>query len=217
MQASQIYEKYKIMPQLQTHMLRVASVASLICDNFSKQLDKNLVITVSLIHDIGSMSKINIGLFPEYAKEKGFSYWEKVQSEFVRKYGKDDHKAAMKICKELKVSSKVKDLMKYSGFKHTKEILRSNSLETKIFKYADMRVSPYGIVTLNERLEEAKNRYLTTQKGIYTQEQFRKFIPLWSTIEEQIFYLAKIKPSDINERKIMPQMLRLRNFNIEIK
>ena len=40
MKISEIYEKYKIMPNLQEHMLRVAGVASIICDNFSKKIEK---------------------------------------------------------------------------------------------------------------------------------------------------------------------------------
>lgn len=202
------------MPQLQTHMLRVAGVATVICDNFNQPINKDLVITTCLLHDIGSMSKFNIGLFPEHAKEKGISYWERVQNEFIQKYGKDDHKAAMKICEELHVGSKVKSLMKLSGFKHTRKILRSNSLETKIFKYSDMRVSPFGVMSLKERLEEAKKRYLTIQTGIYTKKQMQNFIPLWSTIEEHIFYMCKIKPDEITERKVLPQMLKLENFDI---
>ena len=35
-----IYDEYKIMPNLQEHMLRVAAVASLICDNFDEVLPK---------------------------------------------------------------------------------------------------------------------------------------------------------------------------------
>jgi hypothetical protein len=205
------------MPQLQTHMLRVAAVASVICDNFNKPLDKNLTVTTCLVHDIGSTSKINIGLFPEYAKEKGVTYWKNIQNDFIKKYGKDDHKAAMKICKELRLKPEITKMMKLSGFKHTIKIHKSNSLETKIFKYADMRVSPYGVLSLKERLEEARKRYLTVQTGIYTPKQFQKLIPIWSTIEEQIFYLCKIKPDDITERKVMPQMLKLKNFDIRTR
>ena len=89
--------------------------------------------------------------------------------------------------------------------------------ETKIFKYSDMRVSPFGITSLNERLEEAKKRYLTVQKGIYTERQMQELIPLWTTIEEQIFYKCKIKPKEITERKVFPLILKLEKFDIKTK
>src|SRR3990167_10183885 len=38
MSVATIYKKYKIIPRLQEHMLRVAAVAPLICDNFSEQI-----------------------------------------------------------------------------------------------------------------------------------------------------------------------------------
>ena len=57
-----------------------------------------------------------------------------------------------------------------------------------------MRVSPKGITSLQDRLEEAKKRYLQKQKGVYKKEQFEKFIPMWMDIEKQIFTHCKKPP-----------------------
>ncbi len=50
-----IYKKYKIMPQLQEHMFRVAAVALLICENFEDSLPKEDIVTACLLHDMGKI------------------------------------------------------------------------------------------------------------------------------------------------------------------
>jgi hypothetical protein len=39
-----IYEEYKIMSVLSRHMLRVAAVASMICDNLTEPVNKKLLL-----------------------------------------------------------------------------------------------------------------------------------------------------------------------------
>jgi len=82
MKVSEIYEKYKIMPQLQTHMLRVAGVASTIVENFEGKIDRKTIITTALLHDLGNMAKIKLDAFPEFAQPRGIDYWQKVLKEF---------------------------------------------------------------------------------------------------------------------------------------
>ena len=61
---SEIYAEYKIMPNLQMHMYRVAAVASLIYDNFNEPLNKEEIITACLLHDMGNIitNLVNKGL-----------------------------------------------------------------------------------------------------------------------------------------------------------
>ena len=55
----EIYEKYYIPEQLQLHMLRVAACSKLITDNWEgKEIDKEAIIRVSLLHDMGNIIKI---------------------------------------------------------------------------------------------------------------------------------------------------------------
>ncbi len=60
---SEIYEEYKIMPNLREHQLRVAAVAAQICDNFNKPLNKKEIITACLLHDMGNIIKFKLELF----------------------------------------------------------------------------------------------------------------------------------------------------------
>ena len=215
MKTSLIYEKYKIMPQLQTHMLRVAGVASVICDNFSKPIDKDFIVAASLIHDMGNIVKFDLHLYPDLLKPKGINYWEKIKRDFISKYGNNEHKATHKILKELKADEKISKIVRAFGFSKANNIYKTNNLDLKIAAYSDMRVAVYGVTTLEERLSEARKRYAKRITTSYSYKEFDHNVLLWKKVEEQIFYLAKIKPDEITDRKIMPQMLKLKNFDIK--
>ena len=59
MNSIEIYKKYHLPENLQMHMLRVAACANLIIDNWiGEKIDKEAIIRVSLLHDMGNMLKI---------------------------------------------------------------------------------------------------------------------------------------------------------------
>ena len=54
----EIYKKYHLPENLQMHMLRVAACSNFIIDNWiGQEIDKELILRVSLLHDMGNMSK----------------------------------------------------------------------------------------------------------------------------------------------------------------
>ena len=54
-----IYNKYYLPENLQMHMLRVAACSNLIIDNWKGiEIDKDAIIRVCLLHDMGNMVKI---------------------------------------------------------------------------------------------------------------------------------------------------------------
>ena len=54
-----IYNKYHLPKNLQMHMLRVAACSNLIIDNWKGiEIDKDAIIRVCLLHDMGNMVKI---------------------------------------------------------------------------------------------------------------------------------------------------------------
>ena len=67
----EIYEKYKIMPQLRTHMLRVAAVGKIVCDAVNEKVKQNRgefvntknVVTACLLHDMGNIIKFDLNYF----------------------------------------------------------------------------------------------------------------------------------------------------------
>lgn len=213
MKISEIYEEYKIMPQLQLHMLRVAGVALVIANSYIKSLDKNSIISACLLHDIGNIIKFDLTLFPETLKPKGLKYWQGIQKQFVEKYGNDDHEATYRICKELSINPKALDIVGAFGFNNAQKLHKTTHIELKIAVYSDMRIAPHGITSLDNRLSEAKKRYAEKIEKKYP--DFDKKAILWKKIEKQIFAHCKIGPEDITEEKVQPLLKKLRNYNIE--
>lgn len=212
MKISEIYKKYKIMPNLQEHMLRVTGVAVIIADNFKVKTDKNIIISTGLLHDLGNMAKIKIENFPEFAEPLGAAYWEKILNKFKQKYGNDDYTATYTILKELAVHQNIYDNIKALEFAKSPETAEGNNLELKICLYSDARVSPHGVVSLPTRLGEVKDRYMKN-KGV-SEERFYQISASLYNIEKQIFGNCKIKPEDISEEIVKPLFKDLLIFNI---
>lgn len=214
MKIQKIYDKYKIMPQLQLHMLRVTGVATLIVENFRQDIDKNVIITVCLLHDIGNIVKFNLKKFPENLKPYGYEYWKNVQNEFIDKYGKSDYEATYGILKELNIPKKLFGHINTMEFRKAPEnAKRKDSFEIKITQYSDMRVAPYGVANMEERLNEVQRRFMRNH-GISDRE-FNKYRDGVQTIENQIFNNTNISPEDITDGKVARLIPELRNYDIE--
>ena len=218
MKITEIYEKYKIMANLQEHMLRVAGVAALTADNFEVEVDKRIVVTAGLLHDMGNIVKFNFDsdVFPDSLYEpEGKDYWVKVKEEFIKKYGTDDHEVTSQILHELNVSKKILNLVNSIGFSNTESIRKSKDFELKIVAYSDQRVSPQSVVSMDERYEESRKRYANQINNKYTLEKFLFLVNENKEIEKQIFKHSKIKPEDINPTSVAPYIEKLVNFEIE--
>jgi len=212
MKIVEVYEKFRIMPQLQMHMLRVAGVSTIICDNLKIKVGRQNIIQACLLHDMGNMAKIKLDLFPEFAQPKGLTYWQKVLQEFIEKYGADDYVATYKILDELNISDKIQALIKSIEFANMDDISKGNNFGQKICIYSDARVAPFGVTPLEDRLSEVKDRYIKN-KGA-TEEFFKNLSNSARNVEKQIFSHCKIKPVDITEEKAKTLFSTLKNFDI---
>ncbi len=211
---TEIYKEYKIMPNLQDHMFRVAAVAAIICDNFSEPLPKKQIVAACLLHDMGNIIKSNFEFLPEFLEPEGLAYWQKVKDEFIEKYGIDEEKAHGQILLELGVSPKIISLVSQIDFALLCKHKDSDDVILKIINYADGRVSPYGVVSYDERMEEACKRYQHILNSKHTEEGRRKLVACGKETESQIFAKCKIKPEDIDDQTVAPIISELRNFVI---
>src|SRR3989344_4621725 len=161
--AQEIYEQYKIMPSLQLHHLRVASVGKLLSGSVKKPVDAHAVILACLFHDMSNIIKSNLKYFPDFCEPEGVAYWEQVKQEYVEKYGSDHHAATVGIVKEVGLPRRAVELIEGVGYSKLETILAGEDLEQKICEYADTRVGPHGVLPLKERLAEGRARYLETK------------------------------------------------------
>jgi len=208
---SEIYEEYKISPWLQEHMLRVASVAKIICDSSDIDLDNNHIISACLLHDTGNIIKFDLNKFPEFVEKNGsIEYWQEVQNEFFEKYGRDEHQATMKIGREIGVSEKTLEYIDLMGFDNVEAVDEAGDVNNKICSYSDMRVAPHGIRSLKERLDDGVKRYKDVM-DFDPVETDRIHNKLYS-FEKEIFSNLSIKPADINNTVAKPIIEELKNY-----
>ena len=187
----EIYNKYHLPENLQMHMLRVAACSNLIIDNWNGlDIDKQAIIRVCLLHDMGNMVKI-----PEdFSKDEKFI---KIRKKYFDKYEKElailDGKRSRK----------------------NEETLKSNSYERKICAYCDQRVAPDGVVSIKERLEDAKVRYKNKPLSVWSnEEKANHLIDCSLGIEKQIMEHCKLNTDDINDRTIKKYIEELKEYEI---
>lgn len=205
------------MPNLQRHQLRVASVAKVICDSINEEInvDTDSVIKAALLHDMGNIIKYRF----DHAKEifgftdEEINHAKALQKEFVEKYGSDEHIANCAIAKELNMSEKVQSLIGDNHFKYLCNHRDDDNFEMKILHYADTRVSPKGIVSFNERVEEAQERYKEYPNRA-SDDEVNKLLDCGRDIEKQIFENSKIKPEDVNNESVLKYFEELKNYEI---
>lgn len=212
MTISQVYDHYRIMPNLQLHMYRVGGVAKLITDNLLKPVDGTSVITASLLHDMGNIIKFNLQTFPQFLQPEGLQYWQEVQEWYVDRYGSDEHEASVLIAAELGVSEHVQNLIRATGFSAPKQNLESGEVDSMVCEYSDCRVTPFGVVTLEDRLKDLELRYsplYPSEEDKRLRVEFREYM---KKVEQVIFADAQIKPEDITEVNVQNEIESLKNW-----
>jgi hypothetical protein len=214
-----IYRDYKIMPSLAAHQFRVAGVACKIIEEFgavdaATPFYKNEVVSACLLHDMGNILKFDLARFPEFLGSEGLAYWEGVKEEFAAKYGSNEHAATLTIAKEIGVSARTWKYIDAVGFSNAATVARSGSLEKMICCYADQRVSPRGVVSLDERFEDGARRYAGRVHRITNVEYASVQIAALAEMEKQIFARTTIAPDAITEAVCEKYFSMFENFAI---
>lgn len=210
-----IYKEYKIVHSLQMHMLRVAAVTKMIVDNYTLDLDRESLILAALVHDLGNIVKMdNMTTFPDFFEPEGVEYWSGVRDEFVLKYGDNDHHANFKILHELEMPELIISIVDQNDFRDLCTKLKNTSIEAQIMHYADGRVSPHGVLSYFDRMEESGARYRKDHDEVWDNHR-KSLVVCGLELEQEIFANCKIKPTDITNESIAPIIEELRGFVIE--
>ena len=214
-----VYEQYKIMPNLQLHQLRVAAVGKYVCSTFRIPIEEDVVVLTGLFHDMGNIIKSDFDAFPDMFKElqeKGIPYWKQVKSEFLNTYGDDEHAATVAIAKEIGLPSRVIAVMDGIGFHHIDEIIAETTYERKLAEYSDGRVGPYGVLSLRDRLDDSKKRYKDRlqKRHINADDHYLALAQSFDVLEKQIMNSADFQPHDLTDAVIAPIMAELWDYTI---
>jgi len=200
----QIYDDYSIPANLRRHMIWVANVAELLCDNCKEKVNKEDIIAACLIHDLANLIKMNfelhtgVDLLDKEDQEK-LDFYKQRQDKMKLKFGLNAEHANPIIAKELGASERVIELVSHKPFEICGDKLLSNDVEEVIAAYADLRVEPKGIVSMKERMEDFDKRY-NTHLHKEKIEFSTKFKPLAEKMEKELFEKIKIKPEEITSK-----------------
>ena len=214
MTITQIYERYRLMPNLQLHQLRVAGVAKVITDNSTETINKTAIISACLLHDMGNIIKFDLELFPDFLEPAGLEYWQQIQEEFLDTYGKNEHHATMQIAEEIGASPETLHLIDQIGFAKAQQNYESDSLATKICAYSDMRVTPQGIVPLQRRLDDLEQRYYQRYPSDEDKEKRQQSRQYLQKIEEQIFTRSQITSEYVTDQTVEAELAVLKQWQI---
>lgn len=201
-----IYAKYQIMPQLATHMLRVAGVGKLIIDGWKGEIDRDLVMRTLLLHDMGNIVKFDLD--KQMMSIPNLEDWKKVQKEWWDKYGKDTHNVTKQIVVELGQNdvSKVMD-QEHAGYVSDNPAqLLEQGWPAKILSYCDVRVIPTGVVSMRERIADLQKRY---GREISWYDFLYK-------LEEQMREQTTVDLDEIGEKDVEPLFEELLGYNVEV-
>lgn len=203
----EIYEAYRIMPQLQLHQLRVAAVGKLICDSSLDRINTQDVILTCLFHDMGNIIKSDFDVFSDsFRGPKPRAYWEAVKREYIEKYGADEHSANVAIGREIGLSPDVIEYMDGISFANFARVRDADSFEQKITLYCDGRVAPGGIVSMLDRQAEARERYRGKRHSEAPENEadYQMLLEAAKDVERQIFAKTSIMPEDITDETVAP-------------
>jgi len=215
MTVQEIYERYRILPSLQLHQLRVAAVGKLVCENSMLELDTESVVLAGLFHDMGNIIKSDLTLFPEFVEPEGIGHWQLVKEDFLAHYGSDEHEATAQIVREIGLPEQVCTLIDHIGFSKMEWIRDEASHEQQAAEYGDLRVAPHGIVSLTARLEESKRRYASKHSTIpRTEETYERLATAAHDIERMLFADSAIAPDDITEESAQALFAQFRDQTV---
>jgi len=152
-----IYEQYKLPPQLQRHQLEVAAVGIYVVDHWQgPKIHKKSLLEALLLHDMGNIVKFKRPFLGEM--EARAEYWEKVQNEFIAKYGRHTHTVTETIIEQIGVSKDVAEIVHQMGYADDGK-LYAERWEAKIADFADTCVTPKGIEGFEVRIQDLITRY----------------------------------------------------------
>lgn len=199
-----LYLQYHIMPQLQTHMLRVAGVGKIILSGWKENIGTDLVMKSLLLHDMGNIVKFD--LENPLMEMTDLDHWKQVQQDFFEKYGRETHKVTTQIISEIG-ENEVNKVMEeeHAGYVAGDTMKIGNaSWPAKILAYCDVRVDPWGVVPMSKRIEDLHKRY----------GQDLSWYDFLYTLEEEIKIMTRIDLNSINEESVQPLFDELLTYTI---
>lgn len=178
-------------------MLEVALVAEAICLHWQgDRIDRDLVIKVALLHDLGNLIKFRRPFLGELEQDEQF--WSQRQDEMRAKYGENVHAATMELAGQLVQDKSLMRELNRTGLAGSLEKFATN--EAKIIQLADMCVAPQGIVGPEARIADLLERYQERVLMVDVQRQKENAKLVEKLLDQPLSeILNSISPQDVRK------------------
>ena len=198
----------EIPKNLQEHMLRTAALAEIILENWSgSAIDKDAVIKACTIHDIAKPMNFNLTKQAQFGmSESEIEELRQLQNHIKTNFGDDEHKATVGIAKELRCDPVTVKFIDNLEWEYIPRLLEANDIGSLIPIYCDMRIGPNGILTLDVRLEELKNRV----KG----DDYEDNVKNGRALEKLVIDNVRIDLNSLTDEQINERFDKLLNFEL---
>lgn len=212
-----VYSKYRVPLLTRKHMYRCAALASYICDHWKGDLgkiNKNNLIIALLLHDVANIVKIDFKATYDELERNSIHYWLSVKDLMEKDYGKDDHEAVALICEEIGISKDIIELIRQKEFRKNRETYESRNFTRMVAAYCDQRISPNGLMSLEDRLKDARVRREGDKSASVNQEDYEEMKAYILKVEREIQKNVDIDLSEINDTEIEKYIVNMREINL---
>lgn len=181
----ELYDSYQLPEHLQMHMLWVSAVAKYITDQWNgPAIDRDTLINILLIHDIGNLVKI--GLDEQDAAQGHTKEMFAMRAALIEKFGNNDHAVSNGIAVELGLTPYALEILENKIFMKNDQTVKGSDYTLKLAAYADERVTFGGVVTLERRMSDGLERYKNKPGSSFNNPKTQKMIACAYEIEQQI-------------------------------
>lgn len=189
-------------------MLRVASLGKHICDNWvGLPIQKEDVIWTSLMHDIAKPMSFKLDVTEKFVSSKAELERLKIlKNNLIQKYGTDEHLAMGSICREIGLSNRICSHLENFDWLQAESFLESENWEGLIPIYCDMRISPYGIMHVEERITDLATRTPVTN--------FRQLLHSGQRVQEELQKHVAVTLSKITKDTLLKKEKELLSYKI---
>ena len=199
----QAYTSYGLPRMLQEHMLLVAGITKILWEAWRDDdytLDTSSMTTAALIHDMGNMVKFDFGRFSDQIETPPWlTFYKEKKQWYIQKYGTNSEVANQRIAKDLDVTAEVQKLIDNRWRENFDAESTPTPWEQILVCYADSRVAPSGVVSLEQRAKDLLQRYPQSTEQI---SSLSAKIKTWENIlqEKLTFDLQLLNTDDVRKR-----------------
>ncbi|KUK79852.1 MAG: Metal-dependent phosphohydrolase, HD subdomain [Microgenomates bacterium 39_7] len=224
----EIYQQHGVPPNLAEHMLTVAALGKLISHHWTgPTVDEVVLIDTLLLHDIGNLIKFELNsnssremlqnsLLHLSQLEKTLEYWQEKQQQMIEAYGTSADQANLAIIKKLGFESKIVDLLSNHSFESLEEHLETPNWEKKLVFYCDLRVTPQGLASVEERVHDLRSRYRHRDHKWNNENTYQRWLASSLELEKQIEELTDFPLNQIQDSDLLPLIQELANYSLEV-